>query len=200
VELNQIYDAAQSDQFELMNLPSWWSVIDDFNLGSTFRLELEQLSRRPVSEYTESGKTLSFLLDQGIVQKAVQILPFFQHLIIKCGDRGVLVVMRIAPEDVHDSDWRNEKTNPIQRFVVATGRSGSIIVVQHFPPMPIRSLVNVTGAGDSFVGALLANLAETPSAFNHPKTLEKAISFSQRAAVATLQCHSAVSPLLSELD
>jgi len=66
--------------------------------------------------------------------------------------------------------------------------------------MPVQSLENVTGAGDSFVGALLATLAEKPLAFYHPQILEKAISIAQKAAVATLQSLSAVSPLLSKLD
>lgn len=87
----------------------------------------------------------------------------------------------------------------MRRYVVAAGKSGSIIVIQHFPAMPVQSLVNVTGAGDSFVGGLLATLAEIPSAFRHPQTLEKAISTAQKAAVATLQSCSAVSPLLSKL-
>ena len=183
-----------------MDHPTWWSVIDDLNLGSAFRLELEQLARKPVSEITESGKNLSFLLDQGVIQKAVHLLPFFQHLVLKCGDQGALVVMRIAPEDAANSGWRYERSNTTGRYVVAGGKTGSIIVVRHFPPKPVQSLVNVTGAGDSFVGALLATLVENPSAFHHPQTLEKAISLSQNAAVATLQCHSAVSPLLSKLD
>lgn len=182
-----------------MDLPTWWSVIDDLNLGSAFRIELEQLSRRPVSENAESGKTLSFLLDQGFVQKAVHLLPFFQHIVIKCGDLGALVVMRIAPEDATKSGWKHERSNPTRRFVVAAGKTGSIVVVQHFPAIPVQSLVNVTGAGDSFVGGLLATLAEMPSVFCHPKSLEETIMIAQKAAVATLQSRSAVSPLLSKL-
>lgn len=183
-----------------MDLPTWWSAIDDLNLGSAFRLELEQLSRRSASDNTKSGKTLSFLIDQGIVQKAVHLLPFFQHLVVKCGDQGALVVMRIDPEDANNSVWKHQRSNPMQRHVVAAGKTGSIIVVRHFPAMPLQSLVNVTGAGDSFVGALLAILAEMPLAFYHPQALEKAISTAHKAAIATLQCRSAVSPLISTLS
>lgn len=172
----------------------WWSIIDSFNLGSTFRMDLEKLSRCHESESKPSGD-LSFLLNQGIAQKAIHLLPFFQHLIIKCGDKGVLVVMYVSPEAAADSGWRS---NPRQRCVVATGKSGEIVVIQHIPALPVQPL-NVTGAGDSFVGALLATLANEPAGLYHPRSLSEALSTAQQAAVLTLQSPLAVSPLLSKL-
>ncbi|KAF9535420.1 indigoidine synthase A-like protein [Crepidotus variabilis] len=198
LELNQLYEMAQSEQYGLMESQSWWSVVDSLNLGTAFRMELEQLSRRPITETnSRPGNTLSFLVEQGVAQKAIHLLPFFQHLIIKCGDQGVLVVMNISPLDAATSGWKNEKSNPRQRHIVATGKSGEIIVIQHFPPLPVEAVMNVTGAGDSFVGALLATLANSPAAPYNPKTLNEAVSTAQKAAVLTLQSPFAVSPLLS---
>ena len=199
LELTRLYEVARSEQFGLENHPAWWSVVDNLNLGSTFRIDLEQLSRRPVSDRDPSGENLSFLLDQGYAQKAIHLLPFFQHLLIKCGDRGALVVMRISTGDAAVSGWKNERSNPMQRYVVAEGKTGELLVIQHFPSLPVKSPVIVTGAGDSFVGALLATLVDDPSKLYHPKTLQKLMFTSQKAAVLTLECQSAVSPLLSKL-
>ena len=161
-------------------------------------MDLEQLSRWSESESKPSGD-LSFLLNQGFAQKAIHLLPFFQHLIVKCGDKGVLVVMYLSPEAAANSGWRQERSNPRQRYVVATGKSGEIVVIQYFPALPVPLPLNVTGAGDSFVGALLATLANEPTGLYHPRFLSEALSTAQQAAVLTLQSPLAVSPMLSKL-
>lgn len=200
LELSRIYATARSDLFELMDHPRWWSAVNSFNLGSTFRMELEHLARKGVSDQAGSSGTLGFLIDEGIATMAIHLLPFFQHLIIKCGNQGVLVVMCIPPHDAPNCGWVNMLSNPRQRHVVAHGNSGEILVLQHFPSLPVGSMANVTGAGDSFVGALLATLANDPGVLYHPTRLEDTITTAQKAAVLTLQSHSAVSPELSTLD
>lgn len=197
LELTQIYEATQSDNFEL-DQSAWWSQIDSLNLDSGFRHDLEQLARIPVSENADSDK-LASLLVEGVVQKAIHLLPFFKHLIVKCGEKGVLVAMCIDPKDASTSGWANLRSNPRQRQVIARGNSGEIVVLKHFPSLPVRLLENVTGAGDSFVGALLASLASDTNALYHPKTFDEAILTAQKAAVLTLQSHSAVSPALSTI-
>ncbi|KAF8807351.1 indigoidine synthase A-like protein [Phlegmacium glaucopus] len=200
LELNQIYDAAQSESFNLMGHPAWWSTVDSLNLGTSFRMDLEQLSRRPVSDHDPSKGNMAFLVAEGIVQKAVNLLPFFQHLIVKCGDRGVVVAMRISPNDALASVWAHKRSNPLERYIVAHGNSKEVTFVQHFPSLPIETISNVTGAGDSFVGALLACLAHDSTAMYDPKSLQNVVAIAQRAAILTLQSHSAVSPLLSRID
>uniref|UniRef100_A0A8H8CQV5 Carbohydrate kinase PfkB domain-containing protein n=1 Tax=Psilocybe cubensis TaxID=181762 RepID=A0A8H8CQV5_PSICU len=199
LELDHIYDAAQSDLLEVDN-SSWWSTITSFNLGSAYRNDLEQLARMPASDKPDSNATLAFLIDEGIAQKAIHLLPYFQHLVIKCGDQGVLVAMCIDAKDAATSGWARLRSNPKQRYVIAHGNSDEIILLQHFPSLPIAALENVTGAGDSFVGALLATLASDTNALYHPKSLKDAIYVAQKAAVLTLQSHSAVSPALSTID
>jgi len=197
LELAQMYQVAREDPLDLMAHPVWWSVIDDFSLGAGFRMDLEQLARRDVSDHDVSKGTLSFLVDQGIAQKAVNLLPFFQHLVVKCGDLGILVVMRISGLGLTTSGWAQEHSNPHKRYVVAHGKS-QIVVLQHFPALAVETIVNVTGAGDSFVGTLLAHLVERPHSFHSPKSLSDIIFTAQHAACLTLQSHFAVSPLLSE--
>ncbi|KDR84935.1 hypothetical protein GALMADRAFT_233410, partial [Galerina marginata CBS 339.88] len=199
LELAQLYATAQSDLFELMDHPAWWSAINSFNLGSAFRMDLEQLARRGVSDRAGSKGSLEFLVEEGIAQMAIRLLPFFQHLIIKCGEQGVLVAMCITPKDASTSGWASMRSNPRQRYIIAHGNSGEIVLLQHFPSLPVESLANVTGAGDSFVGALLATLVGEPGVLYHPTSLEGAIHTAQKAAVLTLESHFAVSPALSTL-
>lgn len=194
-----MYQAARGEPYDLMSRPVWWEVIDNLSLGSAFRMDLEQLARKNVTEKDLTKGTLAFLVDQGVAQMAVNLLPFFQHLVVKCGDRGVLVVMRIAKQDSLTSNWKHERTNPLKRLIVARGNSEELVILQHFPALPIETVVNVTGAGDSFVGALLASIVQKPKAFYDPKACSDIIGFAQRAATLSLRSHCAVSPLLSEL-
>lgn len=183
-----------------MGHASWWSVVDSLNLGTAFRIDLEQLSRRPVSDNDPSKGNMAFLIAQGIIQKAVNLLPFFQHLIIKCGDQGIIVVMYISPKDALNSVWAHKRSNPLERCIVAHGNSKEITLIQHFPSLPIEKVSNVTGAGDSFVGALLGCLAHDFSTMYDPNGLQDVITIAQKAAILTLQSHSAVSPFLSRID
>jgi len=199
-ELEQMYKAADSQPLQLTTHASWWRVIDDFSLGSAYRMDVEQLARQTVSDQDPSKGTLSFIVDKGVAQMAVGLLPLFQCVIIKCGELGVIVVMRISGEDVGTSGWAQQRSNPNSRYVVTHGKSGKeIVVLRHFPALAATDITNVTGAGDSLVGSVLATLVQNPRAFHDPQTLENTISSAQRAAVLTLQSTHAVSPLLSAI-
>lgn len=184
-----MYNVAQ--QLELLSRKEWWDAIDDFALGFQFRDDLQRLARQNASDVDLSKGTLSFLISQGIAQMAVNLLPFFQHLIIKCGEQGVLVAM-------HTSGWPGIHSDSSGRLVVAAGKSGQI-VLQHFPALRAPHLISVTGAGDSLVGVLAGNLVENPAAFDHVDTMKHAINQAQEAAVLTLESSSAVSPLLTNM-
>jgi len=197
-ELVQMYQDARGT-FDLMSHERWWSIIDNFGLGSAFRMDLAQLAKRKVSDTAPDLGTLSFIADEGIVQMAVNLLPFFQHIIIKCGKLGVLVVMRL--DRAAASGWAAQRSNPRARYIIAASQvSDDMIVVQHFPPLEVTDeALNSTGAGDSLVGALLAVLARDPHAFNSPPTLSRAVGIAQQAAILTLQSPRAVSPSLCSL-
>lgn len=200
LELAQMYQASRSDPSDLTAHQSWWSVIDKFSLDSAFRMDLEQLARRNVSDDDSLKGTLSFLVDKGIAQMAVNLLPFFQNLVIKCGAQGVIVASRISGPDVRTSGWVQERSNPRGRYVVAHGKSSAeMIVLQHVQALAFAKdkLISVTGAGDSLVGSVLASLVQRPQGFHDPNTLKDIINAGQRAAILTLQSKNAVSPLLS---
>lgn len=173
-----MYHTAGESPLDLTQSNSWWTAIDNFNLGSEFRMDLERLSRRDASDSDSSKGTLSFLLDQGIAQMAIHLLPFIQHIVIKCGDLGVVTVFR-SPRN--ESGWANESSNVYARQVVALGQDGGRLVVKHFPALPLAAeeVVNVTGAGDSLVGSVLSTLLQTPQAFGNPTTLSTMIQEAQ---------------------
>lgn len=175
IELAHIYRTASSESLELTSHEHWWSVIDSMSLGSHFRMELEQLARLDACDSTLSKGTLAFLLDNGIAQMAVNLLPFFQHFILKAGEKGLFTVFRIPAVIAQQSAWAYERTNIRERQVVAQGRDGAIVVLKHYPAnvLPVTDVVNVTGAGDSLVGAVLATLVQDPRAFHAPDSLAK---------------------------
>lgn len=200
LELAEMYRAAHAEPLNLTLHDVWWRVIDDFAISQQFRMELERLARLNASNEDSSKGTLSFLIDDGIAQMAVNLLPFFQTLIIKCGERGLLVVMRVSGQHASTSEWAKEHSNLHERRVVAHGKSSTeMVVVQHVPglSLPTDSILNVTGAGDTLVGSILASLLLKPNRFSNPRSLSDTLYVGQNAAILTLQSQYAVSPVLS---
>jgi pseudouridine-5'-phosphate glycosidase/pseudouridine kinase len=196
-----MYNASRAEPLDLTSHDVWWRVIDNFAISHKFRTELEQLAKRNVSDEDLSKGTLSFLVDDGIAQMAINLLPFFQNLLIKCGERGLIVAMRISGRDAAMSQWAQEHSNLFRRRIVAHGTSsGEIVVLLHVPglSLPKESILNVTGAGDTLVGSILASLVlQEMGTFSHPSSLDDALHAGQQAAVLTLQSCHAVSPFLA---
>lgn len=200
LELDQIFEALQSEEYDLTNNERWWQIINNLNLGGEFRADLERLSRLPVSQLDPGKGSLAFLITDGVVQKAVNLLPFFQNLIIKCGDQGVVVAMLLSPKDAAQSLWNTQRSNIKDRCILSKGSENEILLIQHFPSLLVDNLINVTGAGDSFVGAFLSSLAHNPDLTSNPSQLQDTVRMAQKAACLTLQSHAAVSPMLSSVD
>lgn len=185
LELAHMYNAATS--LELTAHEKWWHDIDTMSLGSHFRLQLEQLARRDACEHSSSKGTLSFLLDNGVAQMAVNLLPFFQHLVLKAGDKGLFTIFRLSPTAAQRSGWAYEQTNVRARQVLARGRDGGLVVLKHYPAILLApdEVVNVTGAGDTLVGSTLASLVQNPLAFEDPQALDQ---LAHRAQTVCLIC------------
>ncbi|KAJ7038250.1 indigoidine synthase A-like protein [Mycena alexandri] len=202
LELKHVYSNASTD-WGLTSSPFWWSVIDGLSLGDGFRMDMAQLARKGAmgddASDQKNGSTLAFLVDEGVAQMATALTPFFRHMFIKCGERGVVSVIRLSGKDAQTSGWIHERSNPSRRYVVARPGSGNeILIFQHFPAQP-TAVLNSTGAGDSFVGALLASLQVHPHPLSSPMALNLLVTTCQKAASLTLQTHAAVSPLLNTL-
>lgn len=178
LELTRLYQVVSSEPYELTSHAKWWSAIDSMSLNSEFRMGLEHLARRNASEDGSCG-TLSFITENGIAQMGINLLPFFQHVVLKCGNRGVLVIFR---SDINGLAWAQEGTNLKERQVVAAGKDGSAVVIKHYPAVALSQdeIINVTGAGDSLVGSLLASLILNPKAFeDSPLALDDIIRRAQ---------------------
>lgn len=131
---------------------------------------------------------------------AVNLLPFFQNIIVKCGERGVVVAMRLSGGDaVCNSVWFQERSNPSKRYIIAKGLDDKeMVILKHYPGIEFNDeeIVNVTGAGDSLVGTLCAGIAMDSTTFQDPTKLDPLIHLAQEAAVLSLHSVRAVSPLL----
>ncbi|KAK1233041.1 hypothetical protein PQX77_003844 [Marasmius sp. AFHP31] len=189
LELQHIFKTAR-ETYDLFSRDAWWRAIDGFSVGTQYRNDLEHLSR---IKGPNDSSSMAFLLQDGVAQMALNLLPFFTHIIIKCGSLGAIVVMRASRE----TEWGKQNTNVVERCIVSHGTNESVVLI-HLPALPAQ-VVNVTGAGDSFVGALSARLVERPLSFNDMESLKETLNFAQQAAVLTLASELAVSPQVSEL-
>jgi sugar/nucleoside kinase (ribokinase family) len=109
-------------------------------------------------------KLLSLGLDQ-VVTNASQLATLVPHVLVKLGPHGV----------------------------VYFGTSNNDVQVVYYPVEEMADISNVTGAGDSFVGALLSGLVIYGS-----RSLDKVVRIGQRAAVMTLGSEDAVSNRISK--
>lgn len=96
--------------------------------------------------------------------------------------------------------WAQERSEPRSRRQIVTKGRRAIYILKHFPAIPLElsELVNVTGAGDSLVGSMLADLVENPGRMQDPVLVDHMVEHAQQAAVLTLKSNLAVSPLLGK--
>ncbi|EGW31887.1 uncharacterized protein SPAPADRAFT_72581 [Spathaspora passalidarum NRRL Y-27907] len=153
-ELNSIYESFQSKGY-FNDLDNWFPVLDSFNINSNFRDKLDRINT----------PTIKDLLAQGVFQQCFHLLPYFQNILVKLGDKGVILISLSTTIDDYKSipttsQYRPEILLTSQGTKLSQGRMG--ISVEYFPiPQENRNLdiVNVTGAGDSFFGYLAAYLS-----------------------------------------
>ncbi|KAG8874737.1 hypothetical protein FRB97_005677 [Tulasnella sp. 331] len=143
-----------------------------------------------------------WLKGAGVVEKAVSLvgdMRLFTHLVIKCGERGVLLAMRMSSQD--SQPWLDNMTS--LRIALPIESNGDTVILERFLPHQIsrEELISTTGAGDSLVGTLLseesAALTEPSgrSIFLDPLRLGRAMDEAQGAAVRALKSNRAVADL-----
>lgn len=191
--LNPLADIITPNTYELTALhnfahqashfdhPSWFAVIDAIGIPSSGL-------RVPLAYTTNSN-----IVDQGIPQQAIKLLPFFPTILTKLGPQGVLLTKLLyadAPELYEDAE---------RQFVLARNSNGDAkiggLYVRLFPPeriLPPEEVVSVNGIGDTFCGALAVGLAGG-------KRVQDVIDFAQKAASFSLRSRESVSPELKSL-
>ncbi|KAH9837439.1 Indigoidine synthase A like protein [Teratosphaeria destructans] len=184
-ELTAMYTAARETAH--LDRPDWWAVIDALGIPSSGARAQLALATTPD------------LVDQGIPQQTLQLLPFLPTLCTKLGAQGVLLT-QILP--AHDPRLTSAEHAP---YILSRCRNGTEatlgvggVYMRLFPPaeeVQGCDVVSVNGVGDTFAGALVAGLARGAGEVR----VEELVDVAQRAAVLTLRSRESVSPGLGTL-
>jgi pseudouridine-5'-phosphate glycosidase/pseudouridine kinase len=176
LELQAMGEAARSRG--LYEGQEWWEVIDALGIPSSgISHKLEKLTSRA-------------LVERGIPQQTVQLLPYMPTILTKLGAEGVLLTMLVPPNDAR---LANPKASRYMVSRAANSLAGGVYMRWFRPPAVLRpaEIVSVNGVGDTFLGAIL-------SAVTRPDCpeIEDAVDFAQAQAARTLRSREAVSPEL----
>ncbi|PYH84914.1 putative carbohydrate kinase [Aspergillus uvarum CBS 121591] len=180
MELTEMYAAARDSG--LFESEGWWHVIDAMGMsasGSRDRLV---------------AMTSAELVDQGIPQQSIQLLPFMPCIITKLGRQGLLLTQLLRPGDAR---LTSPDTAP---YILSRAPTDHAVIggvyMRLFPPAAVlaeKDIVSVNGAGDTLLGAVVTGLAR-----GH--VVEEVLSLAQEASILTLQSPGGVSPEIRKLN
>ena len=182
-ELSSMYDTARERGF--FEREEWWHVVDAFGISSSGARAQLVLA------------TTGDLVDRGIPQKSLQLLPYIPCITTKLGREGVLLTQIIPAGDARLSDARHapyilSRCNNETEEAVGVGG----VYMRLFPPPELvedDEVVSVNGVGDTFAGVLIASLAGKRKG-TAQGNVEDFIDKAQRASILTLRSKDAVSP------
>lgn len=181
MEMTAMYEAAR--QHNLFERQDWWQVIDALGISSTgARVELAMA-------------TSSALVDRGIPQQSIQLLPFIPCILTKLNGDGVLQTELLAADDPRLSSPEAAR-HILARSKTGERNVGGIYMRLFSPPEILKGddVVSTNGVGDTFLGVLLAALTKRDGV-----RVEDAIEIAQRASALTLQSKESVSPEVAKL-
>ena len=178
LELQALHNHAY--QLGLFDAPSWFTVIDALGIPSSgLRVPLAHTTSRAI-------------VDAGLPQQAIKLLPFFPTILTKLGPQGVLLIQVLRADDPILSSPDDAQ------YVLARCNNGNTeiggLYVRLYPTEVLdkEEVVSVNGCGDTFVGALAVGLAKG-------RRVQECIGVAQRAAGLTLRSKESVSPELRRL-
>lgn len=181
IELSTMYTAAR--EADLFESEAWWQIIDALGMSSSG-------SRDRLVAIT-SGE----LVDQGVPQQSIQLLPFLPCILTKLGPQGVLMTQLLRPEDPR---LTAPESAP---YILGRAEVGHQLVggiyMRLFPPaevVPDHEIISVNGVGDTLLGVIIAGLASGKRI-----SWEDMIFIAQEASVMTLKSTAAASPSLTDL-
>lgn len=184
-ELTAMYDAARKSG--AFDRPEWWGVIDALGIphsGARTQLALA---------------TSNALVDQGIPQQSIQLLPFIPSICTKLGPQGVLLTQLLP---ANDKRLTSGECAPYILSRCANGTEDTTgvggVYMRLFPAVEkvkTEDVVSVNGVGDTFAGTLVAGLAKR----GKDVRVEDLVDLAQRAAVLSLKSKESVSPGLGTL-
>ncbi|KAK3674554.1 hypothetical protein LTR78_005640 [Recurvomyces mirabilis] len=183
-ELAAMHTAAREARF--FDRQDWWEVIDAMGIPSSGARVQMALA------------TSSTLVDRGVPQQSIQLLPFIPSICTKLGKDGVLITQILAANDPRLTDGKYAP-HILSRCSNGSEKSLGVggVYMRLFPvieEVPAKEVVSVNGVGDTFAGTLVAGLAKDSG-----KKVEDLVDLAQRAAVLTLKSKESVSPGLGTL-
>ncbi|KAI4736170.1 IdgA domain protein [Aureobasidium sp. EXF-12298] len=185
MELSAMYAAASSLGF--FERQDWWAVIDALGIPSTG------------ARVAMTMATNSTLVDAGIPQQTIQLLPFIPTICVKLGADGVLLTQILPAGDPRLQDPASSPYILSRCFNLPEESSGvGGVYMRLFPAaekVDEKDIVSVNGVGDTFLGTIVAGLAKR----GKDAKIEELVDIAQKAAVLTLKSKEAVSPELSSL-
>ncbi|PWY69188.1 IdgA domain protein [Aspergillus sclerotioniger CBS 115572] len=179
LELAAMYMTAREGG--LFDSEGWWHIIDAMGMSASGSRE------RLVA------MTSAMLVDQGIPQQSIQLLPFIPCIVTKLGPQGVLLTQLLRPGDAR---LTSPESAPyiLSRASTAEGGVGGVYL-RLFPPAAVleeAEIVSVNGAGDTLLGAVVTGLARG-------RAVEEVIPGAQKASLLTLQQAGGVSEAISQV-
>ena len=172
-ELFAIYQAAQSGG--MFEREDWWQLISSFGLSSFgMRDDLVKHSSQA-------------LVDAGIPQQCLHLLPFFPEIVVSLGSDGLLLTMLLNADDD-----RLKSTNEAAQWVLggtpskisSSGNKIGGIYMRRFEAaeeVASDDIMSVNGVGDTLLGTLVANMAQSQGG------AEEYVQISQQAAIEKLK-------------
>lgn len=184
-ELAAMHQAARDSG--ALDRQDWWEIIDALGIPSS--------GARTQMALATSGA----LVDQGIPQQSIQLLPFVPSICTKLGSEGVLLTQLLAANDPRLASGEYAP-HILSRCANGTEETTGVggVYMRLFPALEKLQpdeVVSVNGVGDTFAGTLLAGLAQR----GKDARVENMIDLAQRAAVLTLKSKESVSPGLGTL-
>ncbi|KAL3443850.1 Indigoidine synthase A like protein-domain-containing protein [Aspergillus insuetus] len=179
-ELAAMYAAARDKG--LFDSAGWWRIIDAMGMSSSG-------SRDRLVAMTSAA-----LVDAGIPQQTIQLLPFLPCIITKLGARGALLTQLLRPGDARltapeYSPYILSRAPPTDDLIGG-------VYMRLFPPaadLADGAIISVNGAGDTLLGAVISGLA------SGQERVEDIIPLAQEASLLTLKSAGGVSQNLSQL-
>lgn len=174
-ELAAMHAAAQRNEY--FDDPRWWDIIDAFGMKG---------ARDRFVKLTSASMT-----DVGVPQQVIQLLPYIPTIITKLGSNGALLTKILRKDDPHLFDLASEKFI-LSRCLNNHPEVGGVYM-RLFPAVEqVEDVVSVNGVGDTFLGVLIAGLAQGAK-------VENLVDIAQKGATLTLRSSQSVSDDLGTL-
>jgi pseudouridylate synthase / pseudouridine kinase len=187
---NHLFDLATPNTLELQTMyhtardallfesEFWWQVINALNLP------------RGGSRDRFIQLTTAELVNRGVPQQILQLLPYIPCILTKLGDQGCLLSQLLRPGDPRLQDPKS--TPYILGRAMDDETSVGGVYMRLFPPAEFvkqEQVVSVNGVGDTMLGVMIAGLTKKVA----DARVEDVVMVAQEAAVRTLKSERAVS-------